>query len=105
MRGLSSASWQKRRRNRRRGRPIKPKQPHLIFSKERFRMIPTAWFRLAACVAALVLLSVAPLCAQEKVVVENDIEFANPDNQHLKVNMARPAQGNGPFPAILCIHG
>ncbi|HLK57325.1 MAG TPA: alpha/beta hydrolase [Chthonomonadaceae bacterium] len=68
-------------------------------------MILSAWFRLAASVAAFALLSIAPLNAQEKVVVENDIEFANPDNQHLKLDMARPAEGNGPFPAIVCIHG
>ncbi len=52
----------------------------------------------------------AEMNAQEKalsaqVVVENDIEYANPDNQHLQVNMARPAQGDGPFPAVVCIHG
>jgi len=41
----------------------------------------------------------------EDIIVENDIEYANPDGQHLKVNMARPAKGSGPFPAIVCIHG
>lgn len=34
-----------------------------------------------------------------------DIEYSNPDNQHLQLNMARPASGDGPFPAVLCIHG
>jgi len=33
------------------------------------------------------------------------IEFANPDNQHLQLDLAMPGQGSGPFPAILCIHG
>jgi len=42
--------------------------------------------------------------AQADVTVENNIEYSNPDNQHLMVNMARP-NGNGPFPAVLCIHG
>ncbi len=46
-----------------------------------------------------------PSLSQSKVVVENNIEYANPDNQHLMVNMARPAEGNGPFPAVICIHG
>lgn len=55
--------------------------------------------------ALAVALSAAPLQAQEKVVFEKDIEFANPDNQHLQLNMARPAEGNGPFPAVICIHG
>src|SRR5205823_10951719 len=42
--------------------------------------------------------------AQRGVVITNDIEFANPDGQHLLLDMARPATG-GPSPAIICIHG
>ena len=41
----------------------------------------------------------------ENVVFERNIEFANPDDQHLLLNMARPKDGIGPFPAVLCIHG
>jgi acetyl esterase/lipase len=47
----------------------------------------------------------APLLKADEITVENDIEYANPDDQHLKVNMARPTKGTGPFPAIVCIHG
>jgi acetyl esterase/lipase len=39
-----------------------------------------------------------------EVLIEKGIEYSNPDGQHLQVNMARP-QGNGPFPAVVCIHG
>ena len=39
------------------------------------------------------------------VVFEKDIEYANPDGQHLKIDMARPKGVDGPFPAVLCIHG
>jgi acetyl esterase/lipase len=42
--------------------------------------------------------------AQQPILTENDIEYANPDNQHLQLNMARPT-GVGPFPAVICIHG
>src|SRR5689334_3306793 len=42
--------------------------------------------------------------AQGEVIIENNVEYSNPDNQHMMLNIARP-QGNGPFPAILCIHG
>jgi acetyl esterase/lipase len=56
---------------------------------------------LSALLLAVVLSG--PAGAQE-VTVENDIEYSNPDNQHLMVNMARP-KGDGPFPAVLCIHG
>jgi acetyl esterase/lipase len=41
----------------------------------------------------------------EDVVFQTGIEYTNPDNQHLKLNLARPKKGDGPFPAILCIHG
>lgn len=60
---------------------------------------------------ALLLLSSAaagallgPASAQGEVVVENNIEYSNPDGQHLQLNLARPA-GEGPFPAVVCIHG
>jgi acetyl esterase/lipase len=32
------------------------------------------------------------------------IEYANPADQHLKLDLATPA-GTGPFPAVICIHG
>ncbi|WP_395093813.1 alpha/beta hydrolase fold domain-containing protein [Armatimonas sp.] len=54
---------------------------------------------------ALLLLALAPVRAQEGVVFEKGIEFTNPDNQHLLLDLARPEKGDGPFPAVLCIHG
>ncbi len=41
----------------------------------------------------------------DTVTFEPDIEYTNPDNQHLQLDMARPKTGDGPFPAIICIHG
>jgi len=41
----------------------------------------------------------------ENVLFEKGIEYSNPDDQHLQLNMARPKSGDGPFPAIVCIHG
>lgn len=38
------------------------------------------------------------------VTFETGIEYTNPDDQHLKLNIARP-KGDGPFPAVVCIHG
>jgi len=54
----------------------------------------------------MILALLAPMAAlaQNEVTVENNVEYANPDNQHLQVNLARP-KGDGPFPAVLCIHG
>ena len=41
----------------------------------------------------------------DNVVFETAIEYANPDNQHLQLNLARPKTGDGPFPGVICIHG
>lgn len=68
---------------------------------------------LAIAVTALVLSSTTNetstlYAADQKpdgVVFEKDIEYANPDDQHLQLNMARPKNGKGPFPGIVCIHG
>ncbi len=46
-----------------------------------------------------------PPTVPEGVVYEPGVEYANPDNQHLKLDLARPKDGEGPFPAVLCIHG
>jgi acetyl esterase/lipase len=43
--------------------------------------------------------------APGEAVVEKGIEYSNPDGQHLQLDLARPKTGDGPFPAILCIHG
>lgn len=47
----------------------------------------------------------AELKAPDSVVFEAGVEYANPDGQHLKLDLARPKSGDGPFPAVLCIHG
>ena len=47
----------------------------------------------------------AELAVPEGVLFERGIEFSNPDNQHLQMNVARPKTGAGPFPAVVCIHG
>ena len=47
----------------------------------------------------------AELIIPEAVVFEQGIEYSNPDNQHLQLNVARPKNATGSLPAILCIHG
>ena len=46
-----------------------------------------------------------PPTVPDDVKFEAGIEYANPDDQHLMLNIARPKTGDGPFPAIVCIHG
>jgi acetyl esterase/lipase len=66
------------------------------------RTSPVIFLSLLAAMAGLRAVEVA---VPETVVFERDIEFANPDGQHLQVNLARPKTGDGPFPAVVCIHG
>lgn len=40
-----------------------------------------------------------------EIVFEKDVEYSNPDGQHLQLNIARPKEGDGLRPAVLCIHG
>jgi acetyl esterase/lipase len=53
----------------------------------------------------LLLLAVATPSIAAEIVFEQGIEYANPDGQHLQLNLARPKQATGRSPAVLCIHG
>jgi acetyl esterase/lipase len=60
----------------------------------------------------LILVGLAPMAEAQKppavpddVVFETGVEYTNPDNQHLQLDLARPKKGDGPFLAVLCIHG
>ncbi|HVS34149.1 MAG TPA: alpha/beta hydrolase [Gemmataceae bacterium] len=68
--------------------------------------------RFAACLALSATLLTAPAVraadppkVPDGVTYEPDLEYSNPDNQHLMVDLARPSKGDGPFPAVLLIHG
>ncbi len=47
----------------------------------------------------------AEMPVPEGVIWETGIEYSNPDNTHLQLNLARPKSAEGPRPAVLCIHG
>ncbi len=40
----------------------------------------------------------------DDVIFEPNVEYSNPDGQHLQLDLARP-KANGSFPAVICIHG
>ncbi len=71
------------------------------------RSLRTARWMTPMMIGVLSLFS--PVFAQETVPAgvefEKNIEYSNPDDQHLQLNMARPKDGAGPFPAVICIHG
>ena len=66
----------------------------------RFRLVILALISAQQLAAAQ-----SKLTIPEDVVFESAIEDSNPDNQHLQLDIARPKTGDGPFPAIICIHG
>lgn len=41
----------------------------------------------------------------DTVIREEGVEYSNPEGVHLQLNLCRPKTGDGPFPAVLCIHG
>jgi acetyl esterase/lipase len=41
----------------------------------------------------------------DSVLWEEGTEYSSPAGEHLQLNLARPKEGNGRLPAILCIHG
>src|SRR4249920_1320381 len=69
-------------------------------------MKPTlALLAAAFAVASLNEANAAELAVPDNVIFERDIEYANPDGQHLQLNLARPKTVSGVMPAVLCIHG
>jgi acetyl esterase/lipase len=42
---------------------------------------------------------------RRKVSTEYDVVYTKADGEDLKLDLARPAEGDGPFPAIIAIHG
>ena len=50
-------------------------------------------------------LAILPLCGDVKYVVEQGIVFGRGGDVDLRLNLARPVEGNGPFPALVLIHG
>jgi hypothetical protein len=48
---------------------------------------------------------VAAPTVPDTVTWEEGIEYSTPEGESLKLNLARPKSGEGPFPAVICIHG
>ncbi|MSR66443.1 MAG: alpha/beta hydrolase [Pedosphaera sp.] len=59
----------------------------------------------SALLAVTLHLGAADPIVPDNVSFERNIEFANPDDQHLQLNIARPKNARGPLPAVICIHG
>ncbi len=60
--------------------------------------------RFLASVAILLLL-IRQLPAADEIVVETDLVYGRGGDVELKLDLARPKAGEGPFPALVFIHG
>ena len=52
-------------------------------------------------------LTAFPVCGADvpEVASENDLVYTKAGSTELKLDLARPAEGEGPFPAVVVIHG
>ena len=67
---------------------------------------PRKFFYLLISICATTLSAIsADLNIPENVLFEKGIEYANPDDQHLQANIARPKSSTASLPCIICIHG
>ena len=59
--------------------------------------------------ALLLLLAHIELCAAQAppaaIQIENSLTYGKGGDTNLLLDLAMPAQGDGPFPAVVCIHG
>lgn len=68
------------------------------------KSIVAVWASLFAILGTGIV-AAAELAVPDNVIFEGGIEYANPDGQHLQLNLARPKAATGPLPVVLCIHG
>ena len=77
----------------------------VLYGVQNGRMKSLIVLQAAFFAAMCVSIPAAELTVPDNVVFERDIEYSNPDGQHLQLNLARPKHANGAMPAVLCIHG
>lgn len=58
---------------------------------------------VGVCVLLSMIICSTPQAGE--IVFTEGIEYSNPDNQHLELNLAIPKEVEGLRPAILCVHG
>ena len=58
---------------------------------------------LAVCIGMVSM--VAVMAAPPKLTIDQDLAYSKLGSRELKLDIARPAEGDGPFPAVLVIHG
>ena len=88
------------------GRSIRRlEDPALLTGRGRFTADLPAAHQVRFVRSAVAAGRIVKIAVPDNVTFEPNIEYTNPDRQHLQLDMARPKTGDGPFPAIVCIHG
>lgn len=59
--------------------------------------------RMRWCMILATLVAPSQLLAQPKT--ELDVVFDKAGDREIKLDLARPAEGRGPFPVVICLHG
>ena len=77
---------------------------HSIHSLMKLHFPGLVYFTVIFALCTTSILRAEELHIPDGVTFTRDVEFSNPDNQHLQVNLAQP-KGDGLFPAVVCIHG
>jgi acetyl esterase/lipase len=67
--------------------------------------IPTLLAATFVCATTQFSNMAADLTVPDNVLFESGIEYANPDNQHLQLDIARPKNADTLLPCVVCIHG
>lgn len=69
------------------------------------RLVVPSAVALVVGLALVVYAFTPPPAPPGEVVKEPDLTFARPGGKELKLDLARPGEGQGPFPAVVCLHG
>ena len=61
--------------------------------------------RFSLFAAIMALMFAAGVHAQSKPRIEVEVVYGKAGDKELKLDLARPSEGKGPFPAVVCVHG
>jgi acetyl esterase/lipase len=61
--------------------------------------------RIDVALALWLVLVAGTVAAEPEVSLQKDIVYGKAGNVELKLDLARPPKGDGPFPLVVCIHG
>ena len=56
-------------------------------------------------VSALAVFTLTAASFAADISIEQDLVYGHAEGIELKLDVARPAKGSGPFPTVICIHG